>query len=194
DEDDFRRAILLERRPKVLTMGLWVRTPVREKDRSHMTSATMKAIYFEETGGADVLRFGDMPRPQPDNGQALVRVLACGVNRLDIYARTGRTSVKLPHTSGSEAAGEVVAYGPGVATEPVPVGRLAAIAPYLFCGQCEFCLAGEETMCMRGDILGLASQGAFAEYVVVPVSSLVPLPEGVSAAEAAAVGLAMITA
>jgi NADPH:quinone reductase-like Zn-dependent oxidoreductase len=47
---------------------------------------------------------------------------------------------------------------------------------------------------MRGDILGLASQGAFAEYVVVPVSSLVPLPEGVSAAEAAAVGLAMITA
>ncbi len=155
---------------------------------------TMKAVYFEETGGTDVLRFGDVPRPQPGNGQALVRVLACGVNRLDIYARTGRTPVKLPHTSGSEAAGEVVGYGPGIAMEPVPVGRLAAVAPYLFCGQCEFCLAGEETMCIRGDILGLASQGAFAEYVVVPASSLVPLPDGVNAQEAAAVGLAMITA
>jgi NADPH:quinone reductase-like Zn-dependent oxidoreductase len=154
----------------------------------------MKAVYFEETGGTDVLRFGDVPRPRPGNGQALVRVLACGVNRLDIYARTGRTPVKLPHTSGSEAAGEVVGYGPGVATEPVPVGKLAAIAPYLFCGQCEFCLAGEETMCIRSDILGLASQGAFAEYVVVPASSLIPLPDGVSAASAAAVGLAMITA
>lgn len=155
---------------------------------------TMKAVYFEETGGTDVLRFGDMPRPQPGAGQALVRVLACGVNRLDIYARTGRTPVKMPHISGSEAAGEVVAYGPGTATERVPVGGLTAIAPYLFCGECEFCVAGEETMCIRGDILGLASQGAFAEYVVVPTSSLIPLPDGVSAAEAAAVGLAMITA
>lgn len=154
----------------------------------------MKAVYFEETGGIDVLRFGDMPRPRPGDGQALVRVLACGVNRLDIYARTGRTPVRLPHISGSEAAGEVVAYGPGIVTEPVPIGRLAAIAPYLFCGQCEFCVAGEETVCMRGDILGLASQGAFAEYVVVPASSLVPLPDGVSATDAAAVGLAMITA
>src|SRR5690348_12671089 len=49
-------------------------------------------------------------------------------------------------------------------------------------------------MCIRGDILGLASQGAFAEYVVAPVSSLVPIPDGVSATDAAAVGLAMITA
>ena len=90
---------------------------------------TMKAVYFEETGGTDVLRIGSVPRPQPGNGEALVRVLACGVNRLDIYARTGRTLVKLPHTSGSEAAGEVVAYGPGIAMEPVSVGRLAAVAP-----------------------------------------------------------------
>ena len=159
-----------------------------------MPSDTMKAVYFEETGDTSVLRFGDMPRPEPGAGQALIRVLACGVNRLDIYARTGRTPVKLPHISGSEAAGEVVAYGPGVQIQPAPVGSQVAIAPYLFCGQCEFCAAGEETLCIRGDILGLASQGAFAEYVVAPTSSLVPLPDGVRAIEAAAVGLAMITA
>jgi NADPH:quinone reductase-like Zn-dependent oxidoreductase len=159
-----------------------------------MANDTMKAVYFDETGGPEVLRFGDVPRPAPGAGQALVRVRACGVNRVDIYSRTGRTKVPLPHISGSEAAGEVVAYGPGVAPEPVPVGTQIAIAPYLFCGSCVYCRAGEETVCVRGDILGLASQGAFAEYVVAPTWSLVPLPEGVDAMSAAAVGLATITA
>ena len=157
-------------------------------------SATMKAVTFAETGGLDVLRFGDAPRPQPGPGQALVRVLACGVNRLDLYARTGRVKVALPHISGSEAAGEVVAYGAGGAEPPVPVGARIAIAPYLFCGHCEFCQHGDETLCIRGDILGLNSSGAFAEYVVAPVNSLVPLPEGVTPVAAAAVGLATITA
>ena len=159
-----------------------------------MANETMKAVYFDQTGGPEVLRFGDVPRPEPGAGQALVRVRACGVNRVDIYSRTGRTKVPLPHISGSEAAGEVAAYGPGVAPEAAPVGTQVAIAPYLFCGVCEYCRAGEETVCIRGDILGLASQGAFAEYVVAPASSLVPLPEGVDALSAAAVGLATITA
>jgi len=159
-----------------------------------MTEEQMRAVVFETTGDRDVLRVGAWPRPTPGPGQALVRVLACGVNRLDIYSRMGRTKVPLPHISGSEAAGEVVAYGPGVALEPAPVGSRVAIAPYLFCGVCEYCRAGDETLCIRGDILGLVSQGAFAEYVVVPAASMVPLPEGVDAITAAAVGLATITA
>src|SRR5262249_13812520 len=151
-----------------------------------MADETMRAVTFETTGGLDVLRLGEWPRPAPGPGQALVRVLACGVNRLDIYSRTGRTRVALPHISGSEAAGEVAAYGPGVAVEAVPVGSRVAIAPYLFCGVCEYCRAGDETICIRGDILGLVSQGAFAEYVVAPAPSLVPLPEGVDVVTAAA--------
>ena len=59
---------------------------------------------------------------------------------------------------------------------------------------CEFCRSGDETLCTRGDILGLNSQGAFAEYVIAPVSSLVSVPAGVDAVTVAAVGLAMITA
>jgi NADPH:quinone reductase-like Zn-dependent oxidoreductase len=153
----------------------------------------MKAVYFEQHGGPETLKYGDMPVPEPGPGQALVRVLACGVNRLDIYSRTGRTKVSLPHISGSEAAGELVAYGGGI-EGPLPVGTRVAIAPYLFCGNCEYCRAGDETVCLRSDILGLASQGAFAEYVVVPVNSLVALPPGVDAIDAAGVGLATITA
>src|SRR5262249_46682330 len=168
--------------------------PTRRGDAC-MLEEQMRAVVFEATGDRDVLQLDSWPRPTPGPGQALVRVLACGMNRLDIYARTGRTTVLLPHVSGSEAAGEVVAYGAGiVAPEPAPVGKLVAIAPYLFCGICEYCRAGNETICIRSDILGLASQGAFAEYVVVPAASLVPLPEGVDAITAAAVGLATITA
>src|SRR5262249_23985724 len=159
-----------------------------------MTEEQMRAVVFETTGDREVLRLGAWPRPTPGPGQALVRVLACGVNRLDIYSRTGRTKVPLPHISGSEAAGGGVGYGPGVALEPAQLGSLVAIAPYLFCGVCEYCRAGDETICIRGDILGLVSQGAFAEYVVVPAASIVPLPEGVDAVTAAAVGLATITA
>jgi NADPH:quinone reductase-like Zn-dependent oxidoreductase len=163
-------------------------------EEDSMMNETMKAVYFEEHGGPEVLRFGDVPHPEAGPGQALLRVLACGVNRLDVYSRTGRTRVSLPHISGSEAAGEVVAYGEGVLQQPVPMGQLAAVAPYLFCGECEFCRRGEETQCIRGDILGLVSQGAFAEYVAVAAHSLVPVPDGVSVTDAAAVGLATITA
>jgi NADPH:quinone reductase-like Zn-dependent oxidoreductase len=55
-------------------------------------------------------------------------------------------------------------------------------------------LAGEETTCLRGDILGMVSQGGYAEYVAVPANSLVPLPDAVSYTDAAAVGLAALTA
>ncbi len=154
----------------------------------------MKAIVFHEQGGPEVLQFEDVPSPEAGPGEAVIRVLACGVNNLDLRVREGRVPAKipLPHISGSEAAGEIAELGTGV--KGFTVGQAVAIAPYLFCGQCEFCQAGAENECMRGDILGLMSQGAYTEYVKVPASSLVPLPEGVDAVSAAAVGLAAITA
>jgi NADPH:quinone reductase-like Zn-dependent oxidoreductase len=112
---------------------------------------------------------------------------------LDIYSRTGRTKIApLPHISGSEVAGEIAVVGEAV--NGLKVGQEVAVAPYLFCGRCEFCLAGEEVMCLKGDIVGLGDQGGFAEYVRVPASSIVALPKGVDFVSAAAVGLAAITA
>ncbi len=154
----------------------------------------MKAIVFHEQGGPEVLRYEDTPRPEAGPGEAVIKVLACGVNNLDLRVREGRVpgKVPMPHISGSEPAGEIAELGTGV--KGFSVGQMVAIMPYLFCGQCEFCQAGAENECVRGDILGLMSQGAYAEYVKVPASSLVPLPEGVDAISAAAVGLAAITA
>lgn len=153
----------------------------------------MKATIFDEQGNINVLRVAEMPQPEPGPNEVVVRVHACGVNRLDIYSRTGRTRIApMPHISGSEVAGEITALGEGVGG--LNMGQGVAIAPYLFCGQCEFCRSGEEAICLKGDIVGLGSQGGFAEYVRVPASSIVPLPQGVDYISAAAVGLATITA
>ncbi len=153
----------------------------------------MKATVFHEHGDINVLRVEDMPQPAPGLTDVVIKVHACGVNRLDIYSRTGRTKIApMPHIAGSEVAGEIAAIGDAVSG--LTTGQPVAIAPYLFCGQCEFCRSGEEVICLKSDIVGLGSQGGYAEYIRVPASSIVPLPKGIDYIPAAAVGLAAITA
>ncbi len=154
----------------------------------------MKAVTFHDYGSTDVLRYEDAPEPVVGAGEVLIRVRACGVNRLDLLVREGLTPAKppLPHISGSEVAGEIVEMGPG--TSGYAPGRPVVIAPYLSDDRCEYCLAGQETTCIRGDILGLISNGGYAEYVTAPVSHVLPIPEKVSFAEAAAVTLSASTA
>lgn len=153
----------------------------------------MKASIFHEQGDINVLRVEEMPQPESGPNDVVVKVHACGVNRLDIYSRTGRTKITpMPHISGSEVAGEIATVGEAVSG--LSVGQAVAVAPYLFCGQCEFCRSGEEVICLKSDIVGLGNQGGFAEYVRVPASNIVPLSGGVDFVSAAAVGLATITA
>jgi NADPH:quinone reductase-like Zn-dependent oxidoreductase len=153
----------------------------------------MKAVVFHEHGDVNVLKVEEMPQPTPGLTDVVVKVHACGVNRLDIYSRAGRTKIApMPHIAGSEVAGEIVAIGDAVSG--LTTGQRVAVAPYLFCGQCEFCRSGEEVICLKSDIVGLGSQGGYAEYIRVPASSIVPLPPEVDYVPAAAVGLAAITA
>lgn len=153
---------------------------------------SVKAVTFEEFGGIDVLGLRDVAVPEPGPGQVRVQVSRVGVNRLDLMARRGEVGhLVLPHISGSEVAGRVDALGPGTTAT---VGQRVAVAPYLFCGHCEPCLEGNENVCLSSDILGLRSQGGYAQYVVVPESSLIAIPDGVSDSAAAAVTLSMTTA
>jgi NADPH:quinone reductase-like Zn-dependent oxidoreductase len=153
----------------------------------------VRAVIFDEYGGLDVLRLADMPFPEISPTDVLVRVRACGVNRLDLLIRSGKASeVPLPHILGSEVVGEIAVIGDGV--QGFQVGQSVAIYPYFHCGQCSFCLSAQENMCLRGGLVGLSYQGGYAQYIRAPAQCLIPLPEGLFFEDAAAVTLSMLTA
>ncbi len=154
----------------------------------------LKAVVFHEYGGLDVLKYEEIATPEIGPDEALIRVRAVGINRLDLIIREGVTpsKVPLPHISGSEVAGEIAQLGENL--KGFELGQRVVVAPYLHDGTCEYCRAGEETTCINGDILGLRSNGGYAEYVKVPGNSLVGLPENLTFEEGAAQALATITA
>lgn len=125
-----------------------------------------------------------------------MRVRACGLNRLDLWLEEGALPmpIQLPRVAGGEIAGEVLALGAEVDGRSWKVGDRVAVQSNLFCGKCEFCLAGDESLCLNGQLLGVQRDGGFAEQVVVPVRALVPLPAGVSFEASAALTLAGSTA
>jgi 2-desacetyl-2-hydroxyethyl bacteriochlorophyllide A dehydrogenase len=135
-----------------------------------------------------------VPDPQPIGSQVVVEVHACGLNRLDLWLEEGALPipVALPRTPGGEAAGVVLRSGPG-AGEWQPGDRVA-VQSNMVCGECEFCRQGEESQCLRGELLGVQKDGGFAEQMVVPANTLVRLPETVSFQTSAALTLAGSTA
>lgn len=148
----------------------------------------MKAVRFHSYGGVDVLRYEDVPDPAAGAGEAVVRVRAAGVGRVDVALRSGqvrnRLPVELPHIPGLEFAGDVVELSEGV--DGLSVGDRVAAVYQLACWACEQCRAGRQEVCERASIFGIDRSGGYAEYVVVPTSALVPLPPSLSYAEAAA--------
>ena len=154
----------------------------------------MKAVQLIAHGAPGTFELREIPNPQPKVDEVVVRVHACGLNRLDLWTEEGALPVKiqLPRTCGCEIAGEISQLGNSVTGWRV--GDRVAVQSNLFCGQCEFCLRGRESICVKGEILGVNRDGGFAEYVVAPASSLGRLPEEVSFETSAALTLAGSTA
>jgi len=154
----------------------------------------MKAAVFREFGGPDRVRVEEVPTPAPGRGEVLIRVRACGLNHLDLWVLGGLPALKtpLPFWTGCDIAGEVAGLGPDV-TGPA-VGTRVAVNPSLSCGVCEWCVQGEDSMCVQYRILGEHVPGGLAEYVVAPAANLLPLPPQVSFEEAAAFILVNMTA
>src|SRR5579859_1113204 len=125
-----------------------------------------KAIRIHANGGPEVLRWEDVPMPEPGPGEALVHHAAVGLNYVDVYFRTGLYKTALPATIGMEAAGTVTAVGPGVAA--VKVGDRVAYAS--------------------------APIGAYATDRVIGADRLLRLPDGIGFETAAAMMLQGLTA
>ncbi|GLV47644.1 alcohol dehydrogenase [Thermus sp. LT1-2-5] len=154
----------------------------------------MKAVVMEARGGPEVLKAAEVPTPEPGPKEVRLRVKAAALNHLDVWVRKGVASPKLPlpHVLGADASGVVEAVGPGV-TAFAP-GDEVVVNPGLSCGHCERCLAGEDNLCPRYEILGEHRWGAYAEYLVVPETNLLPKPKNLSFEEAAAIPLTFLTA
>ena len=125
----------------------------------------MKAVFIEQPGGREALKYGDFPRPEPAAGQVLVKINAAGVNFIDTYQRSGLYKIPLPAVLGMEGAGNVEALGAGVTGFRV------------------------------GDPVAWAmSRGSYAEYAAVPAQVLVKVPAGLDLQQAAAAMLQGMTA
>jgi NADPH:quinone reductase-like Zn-dependent oxidoreductase len=152
----------------------------------------MKAVFFRRHGGNEVLEYGDWPDPHPGAGEAVVGIRAAAANHLDIFVRDGIPNVPLPQIPGADGSGVVEELGPGVAG--LTPGDRVLIQPGLFDAACEFCRAGEQSLCVKFQILGEHAPGTFAEKVVVPPRNLFPIPENLSFEQAAAFPLSYQTA
>jgi NADPH:quinone reductase-like Zn-dependent oxidoreductase len=116
------------------------------------------------------------------------------LNHLDLWLEEAGLPIpiSLPRTPGGEIAGRVSELGAGV--REWNRGDPVAIQSNLFCGECEFCKRGEESLCLRGELLGISRDGGFAEKVSVPARALVRIPPGVDFETSAALTLAGSTA
>lgn len=154
----------------------------------------MKAFQLIAHGAPGKFELRDVPDPVPAADEAVVQVQSCGLNHLDLWLEEGGLPVKvpLPRTPGGEVAGRIVDLGASV--QGWQRGDDVAVQSNLFCGECEFCRRGEESLCLRGQLLGVQRDGGFAEKVVVPARALVRLPKGVDYDTSAAMTLAGSTA
>jgi NADPH:quinone reductase-like Zn-dependent oxidoreductase len=139
----------------------------------------VKAIRIHEDGGPEVLRFEDVPDPEPGPGEVLVSLRAASLNHLDVWVRKGLPSVPKPRILGADGAGVVAGLGEGV--EGFAVGDRVVINPGIPHGG-------------RITVIGEHTDGTCCELKAIPASQLYPLDDALSFEVGAAFPLTFETA
>jgi NADPH:quinone reductase-like Zn-dependent oxidoreductase len=154
----------------------------------------MKALRIHAHGGPEVLVVDDVPRPIPQAGEVLVKVLAASINHLDLWVRRGMPGfpVPFPRTLGCDGIGEVVELGAGVSG--LRPGERVVLEPGYSSGASPEDLRGDDHLAPDYGIRGEHGDGFHAEYVALPARYVFPLPSGVDTVVAAAAPLVFLTA
>ena len=152
----------------------------------------MRAVRFHGTDRPPAVEDVDRPRPGP--GQVVVDVAAAGVCGTELHFLDGLLApARTPITLGHEVAGVVAEVGEGV--DDVAVGDRVAVHYFHACHECARCRAGDDHLCDAPlGFLAFVTDGGFAEQVVVPGSSVVPVPEGLDLVTAASLCCSATTA
>lgn len=155
----------------------------------------MKAALLRALGSP--LTIEELPMPTPGADEVLIKVVACGVCHSDLHLAAGEWDLlkpitKLPLVLGHEVAGVIAAVGADVSE--FNIGDRVGV-PWLHytCGQCEFCLAGRETLCVKQQVTGATVDGGFAEFIKAKASHTARLPDNLSFAAAAPLLCAGVT-
>ena len=136
----------------------------------------MRAAYFL---GSRTIETRPLRLRAPGPGQALLRVLACGVCGTDVHifaGGKGSASVTPPVILGHELSGAVEALGPGVTG--LKAGDLVSVDPNIYCGTCPSCRQGRKQLCRAMEAVGVTMDGGFADQCLAPASQCVVLPAG----------------
>ncbi len=156
----------------------------------------MRALTISSHGGLGALEYRtDLPIPDVTAGQVRVRVSAASLNHLDLFMLDGLPGVTLrpPWVLGADGTGTIDAIGENAKTH-LMIGDRVVINGGISDGTCEYCRAGEQSLCVHFGLLGEHHPGTLAEYVVVPATNVRRIPESISNEEAAAYTLAALTA
>jgi propanol-preferring alcohol dehydrogenase len=138
----------------------------------------MKALVVQERGGPFVME--ERPDPVAGPGEAVARIVACGMGLTIQHTRMGRgQAVKFPLTIGHEITAEIVEVGAGVEPEALRVGDAVTCYFYITCGHCKWCRSNRPPLCANfKGYVGRQIDGAYAEYMKAPASCFIRLPAG----------------
>lgn len=159
----------------------------------------MKALVYEEYAPdndfARILKIRDVPDPKPKPNEVVFKVKSAGLNHDDIWGMRGKPlQIPLPHISGSDAAGEVVAIGDDVTD--IRVGDRVVSHGNLSCRVCKACTSGREFDCKSRKVWGFQTGplwGGYCEYTHLPEVNVAKIPDNVTYDEAAAASMTLMT-
>ncbi|MBD3183233.1 alcohol dehydrogenase catalytic domain-containing protein [Candidatus Poribacteria bacterium] len=136
----------------------------------------MKAAVLHAVGD---LRYEDVPVPELNPGETLIKVKAAGVCGSDVPRVKKKGTYSFPLIPGHEFAGEISEINSDISTD-FKAGDKVAVFPLIPCRKCPYCQIGEYAQCDNYDYLGSRTDGGFAEYITAPIANLVKVPDNVS--------------
>jgi len=159
----------------------------------------VRGLTISAHGGLDQIEYRtDLPKPEPRRGEIRVRVKAAALNHLDLFVVAGMPGVKItpPWILGADATGIIDAIGDlsGMTDNQLKIGDSVIINPGLSDHTCEYCQAGEQSLCVNFKLLGEHASGTLAEYIVVPARNARAIPKDKPVEQAAAFTLSTLTA